>query len=172
MNKKLLFLIGAVFFFTTLLGSPDASAGTRSSKRIGLGLGLITEPFPSVLGFNLAYNVMDQLRLTAGYGSINASATGFNVDVTTIGVDAKLFLLDWSFAPFVSGGFTSVSGTISGTGTTSGIALANTGTAASVGFGVDWQTWVGFNLGLEYKTILGSSLGITGLPGLYLGWYF
>jgi hypothetical protein len=115
---------------------------------------------------------MDQLRLTAGYGSINASATGFNVDVTTIGVDAKLFLLDWSFAPFVSGGFTSVSGTISGTGTTSGIALANTGTAASVGFGVDWQTWVGFNLGLEYKTILGSSLGITGLPGLYLGWYF
>ena len=172
MSKKIIPFLGAVLFFITLLGSPDANAGSRSNKKLGVGVGLITEPFPSILGFNLAYNIMDQLRLTAGYGTINASATGFSVDVTSIGLDAKLFLLDWSFAPFVSGGVTTVTGTVSGTGTTSGISIANTGTAASVGFGVDWQTWIGFNFGLEYKTLLSSSLGSTGAPGLYLGWYF
>jgi len=92
MNKKILPLFGAVLLITSLLSGPEANAGSRSTKKIGVGIGLITEPFPSVLGFDLAYNVMDQLRITAGYGTINTSTTGFSADITTIGVDAKFFL--------------------------------------------------------------------------------
>ena len=181
MNKKIHSLIGRVLFTTALttifltglgLGSADAFAGSRSHKKIGLDLGLITEPFPSLLGYNLSYNVFDQLRLTAGYGTVSSTGAGYSMDVKTIGVDAKLFLLNWSFAPFVSLGYTSVSGTVSGVGTSGGISLSGTGKSAHYGIGVDWQTWAGFNLGLEYKNLVGSSLGTTGAPGLYIGWFF
>jgi hypothetical protein len=94
------------------------------------------------------------------------------MDVKTYALDAKLFLLDWSFAPFVSLGYSFVSGTVSGSGTSSGISLSGTGKSANFGLGVDWQTWAGFNFGLEYKSLIGTSVGSVGAPGVYIGWFF
>ncbi|NDG85559.1 MAG: hypothetical protein EBX52_11075 [Proteobacteria bacterium] len=164
--------MGFVLVLIALFAGTVAQAGSRASKKLGLGIGLVTEPFPSVLGFNASYNFMNQLRLTAGYGSISATGAGYNMDVKTYALDAKLFLLDWSFAPFVSLGYSIVSGTVAGNGTTSGISLAGTGSSANFGLGVDWQTWVGFNFGLEYKSLIGTSVGSVGAPGIYLGWFF
>ena len=87
----------------TVLTTPaasDAAASSRSSKRIGVGIGLITEPFPSLLGYTLAYNLSNKFRVTGGYGSVSATGSNFNLDVKTYGLNLKYFPLDWNFAPF------------------------------------------------------------------------
>lgn len=155
-----------------LLPAPEASAGSRASKKIGIGIGLITEPFPSLLGYNLSYNLSDKFRLTGGYGSVSATGTGFSLDVKTWGMNLKYFPLSWNFAPFLEGGASSVSGTITGTGTVSGLSVASTGVFYSAGCGIDWQTGIGFNLGLSYKFLFGKNSGNVAAPGLHLGWYF
>jgi hypothetical protein len=172
MNKKLVSMVGIALVLIAVVAGPDAHAGSRASKKLGLGVGLITEPFPSLFGFNVSYNVMNHLRLTGGYGSISASSAGYSMDVKTYALDAKFFILDWAFAPFVSLGYSLVSGTVTGTGSASGISLAGTGGSANFGIGVDWQTWVGFNFGLEYKSLIGTSVGSVGAPGAYIGWFF
>jgi len=172
MNRKKLLLAGLVVLVQFLLGTPDSQAGNRGSKKIGVGVGLLTEPFPSLIGYTLAYNLNDNLRLTAGYGSISSTASNASFDITTIGVDAKYFLLDWSFTPFISAGVSSITGTVSGTGSTSGISISGTGVIPAAGFGIDWQSWIGFNLGVDYKIALSSNANHVGIPGIYFGWYF
>lgn len=135
------------------------------NKKFGLAIGLVTEPFPSVVGYTASYNLAKFLRLNFGYGTVSDTASG--IDATTIEFSAKLFPLDWSFAPFAVLGFTNVSGTLGAGNST----LKGTGSALTYGFGLDWQTGIGFNLGFDYKLV---SLGgqSNGLPGAYLGWYF
>lgn len=169
MNKKhsLVRMVKAVSLVAILfvLGATDSQASSRSTKKFGLGVGLITEPFPSVVGFHAGYNLAKFLRLNFGYGTISDTANG--IDATTIEFSAKLFPLDWSFAPFAVVGFTNVSGSVGAGNST----LSGSGSALSYGFGLDWQTGIGFNLGFDYKFV---TLGGTtrGLPGGYIGWYF
>jgi hypothetical protein len=157
---------------TCLTPLPDASAGPRAAKKLGIGIGLITEPFPSLLGYTLAYNLGDHFRLTGGYGSVSASGTNFSVDVKTYGLNLKYFPLSWSFAPFLEAGASSISGTVTGSGTVSGLSLASTGLFYSAGGGLDWQTGIGFNLGLSYKVLFGKNASSVAAPGFHLGWYF
>ena len=152
---------------------------SRGKKAIGIGVGLITEPVPSLLGFNLAYNFNEHFRLTAGYGSISSSGTNdvthlpYSFSLKTYGLDAKFFPLAWNFAPFISGGASLVTGSITGTGTISGLSsFSATGTFYDLGAGIDWQTNFGFNIGFEFKKVFGSSIKSVGLPGVYFGWYF
>lgn len=164
--------MGLLFFSALAMGTADSSmASSRATKKLGLFVGIVSEPFPSVFGFNAAYNIHPRIRLGAGYGSISATSAAYTVDITTLEASAKFFILDWNFAPFVGGGLSSISGTISGTGKTSGLSLTQTGLFPNIGFGIDWQTYLGFNLGFDYKMLFAN--GTTqGLPGFYLGWYF
>ena len=170
MTKQKLSLIG--LFLITLLSclSPSAEASLRDSNRIGVGFGLITEPFPSVLGYTLDYNLNERFRLTVGYGTISVIGTDAVLDVTTYGLDAKYFLLPWTFTPFLSGGVSAVTGTVSGVGTTSGFSLSSTGSSFSAGVGIDWQMDWGLTLGFEYKTLFLSER-VTA-PGFYLAFHF
>jgi hypothetical protein len=171
MIKKIYSLVLALVLIQSAIRLPEASASSRSVKKFGVGVGLITEPFPSVIGYNVSYNLAQFLRLGVGYGSISASGAGYSFDVKTIAVDAKAFLLDWNLSPFVNLGFTNVSGTISGTGSASGLSLTSTGSSIYYGGGLDWQTNFGFNIGFDFKvmSIGGQSLSA---PGAYFGWYF
>jgi hypothetical protein len=155
----------------TIIGSPDANASSRSTKKFGLSVGLLTEPFLSLMGYNVSYNIKQWVRVSAGYGSSTASGTGFNIDVNTIALDAKFFLLDWNFAPYLDVGYTKLSGTVTGTGDLGGLSLSQTGGAIYYGFGLDWQTYLGFNLGFNYKLMSLNSQSAA-IPGFYAGWYF
>lgn len=175
MMKKNYWIASILVLLQCLISTPEASASSRASKKIGLSVGLVSSPFPSLVGYNLSFNALNFLRLTAGYGSIsvgtNDALATYTADLKTIAFDAKGFLLDWNFAPFVCLGYTSVSGTITGTTTAGGTSLASTGSSIYYGGGLDWQTNIGFNLGFEYKMATISSNSI-GLPGVYFGWYF
>ena len=155
------------------------SVSSRGKKSLGFGVGLITEPVPSLLGFTVAYNFSEHFRLTGGYGSISASGTNslthtpYSFSLKTYGLDAKFFPLAWNFAPFISGGASLVSGSITGTGTISGLSsFSSTGTFYDVGAGIDWQTNIGFNIGFEFKRVFGSTTNGVTLPGIYFGWFF
>ena len=155
----------------TLVGTPDAQASARSTKKFGLSVGILTEPFLSLMGYNVSYNIKQWVRVTAGYGTSSASGSTYNIDVNTIALDAKLFLLDWNFAPYVDVGYSKISGTVTGTGDLGGLRLSQTGGAIYYGAGIDWQTYFGFNLGFNLKMM---SLGgqSASIPGFYAGWYF
>lgn len=166
-KKAMLIMIAAL----VATSGTDANASARATKKVGLAIGFITEPIPSLIGYSLSYNFNNRMRATVGYGAVSATGGTLNVDVTTLGFDLKYSLLDWNFAPFLSGGFTNVSGTVSGTGSTSGLSISSTGFAGTFGAGLDWQTYFGFNLGLAYKYVMASG-NAYGAPGLYIGWYF
>ena len=171
MNKN--YLVVALFCVSSLFSGVASQASSRSVDKIGLSLGLISEPAVSLLGYNLSYNLNNRLRVTAGYGSVSSSGSGFDIDVTTIGVNAKYFLLDWNFAPFVGAGASSIGGTVTGTGDVGGINVSGTGVLFSGLIGVDWQTSVGFLLGVEYALLFGKGISSgTGVPGFYVGWVF
>ncbi len=173
MNKKQ--FVAAFVIFSSILVSmvPSAQASSRSVDKIGLSLGLISEPAVSLLGYNLSYNLDNRLRVTAGYGSVSSSGSGFNIDVKTIGLNAKYFLVDWNFAPFVGAGASSISGTVTGTGDVGGLSVSGTGVLFSGLIGVDWQTSIGFLLGVEYALLFGKGIESgTGVPGFYFGWVF
>ena len=143
----------------------------RTAKPFGVYLGLLGNPFPSIWGVNVGYNALPFLRGSIGYGKTSVSDPTITVDASTIAFEAKGTVPDWNFSPCVSLGYTNVSMTISGTGSTDSLAgLSGSGGSMYVGFGFDWQTNVGFALGLEYKLLLTS--GGSGLPAIYLGWYF
>ena len=152
-------------------------AFSRSQNKIGIGFGIFTEPAPSIFGFTVAYNLNEHLRLTGGYSSISATGIGsdlkpFTFSLSTFGVDAKYFPLTWTFTPFVSAGASLVTGTITGNGTVSGLgSFSKTGAAFNLGAGIDWQTHVGFDFGLELKEIFVGGQSVA-LPGIYMGWYF
>lgn len=162
---KLKYLIAAAVVLFQMVGAADAQASSRATKKIGLGIGLVTNPFPSLLGFSASYNLHKQVRLTAAYGTVSDTALG--IDVKTFEVAAKVFFVDWNFAPFGAIGYSNISGSMGAGNST----IKATGSALDYGFGLDWQTYLGFNLGLEYKMISVSGQS-TGLPGAYIGWYF
>lgn len=171
MMKKTYWVAGLLLLLQTTFGALDANASSRAVKKFGVAVGLLTEPLPSTVGFSASYNLAHFLRLGVGYGSFSFSSTAYTLDITTIGVDAKVFPLDWNFSPYASIGFTSISGTISGTGEASGLSLTSTGGAITYGAGIDWQTYLGFNLGVAYK-IISKNGASAGIPGFYIGWFF
>jgi hypothetical protein len=154
-----------------ILGSNEAQASARNTKKIGVSVGILTEPFVSLMGYNLSYNIKQWVRLSAGYGTSNATGDGYSIDVNTIAIDAKFFLLDWNFAPYLDVGYSKISGTVTGTADLGGFSLTQTGGAIYYGAGLDWQTYFGFNLGFTFK-MMSLNGQRASIPGAYLGWYF
>jgi hypothetical protein len=171
MNKK--YLKRVLLLVSSLLCFSTSQASSRSVDKIGLSLGLITEPAVSLLGYNLSYNLNNRLRVTAGYGSVSTSGAGNSIDVKTIGLNAKYFLLDWNFAPFVGAGVSTITGTVTGTDSVGGLSVSGTGTLYSALLGVDWQSGIGFLFGIDYALLFGNGIkNGSGVPGFYVGWVF
>lgn len=160
-----------VFLLTGMLTQDLQGQSNRMKNRLGFHLGLIGDPFPTLIGGNVNYNIMDFLRATAGYGSFSVAGTGGDISASTFGAGVRAMLPDWNFSPVVGLSWATVSVTFSGTGVLGDIG-GFTGSASHMyaTFGIDWQTGMGFNLGAGYNYSLKSGVG--GLPYLNLGWYF
>ena len=146
------------------------SSSNRMLRRAGVYLGLIGDPFPTIVGVNLAYNAFDFARFTAGIGKISASIGATEASATTLGATSKFFVPGWNLSPVAGLGFSYVS--VSQTGG-SKITVSNFNDSAAhvyATIGVDWQAASGFNIGAGYNVSFKSGVG--GLPYLNLGWYF
>jgi len=165
-------LVVALLVVSTGIMVQDASAqSNRMQKRIGVHLGLLGDPFPTLLGFNANYNVMDWVRVTAGYGSITATVTGGELSATTFGFGGRFFVPDWNFSPVAGISWATVSVTVTGTSVLGDVGgFSGSGSHLYATFGFDWQTGMGFSLGAGYNLSLKSGVG--GLPYVNLGWYF
>ena len=142
----------------------------RMKHKLGVHLGLIGDPFPTLIGFNVNYNVLDFLRATAGYGSISVTSGGGELTATTIGLGVRGMVPDWNFTPVVGLSWATVSVSVTGGATGDVGGFSGSGSHLYATFGVDWQTGAGFNVGAGYNLSLASGVG--GLPYLNLGWYF
>lgn len=148
----------------------EVSAGTRESKKIGLYLGVVSEPYPSILSLNIAYNLLDHLRLNAGAGTL--------IFGSSYGIGAKyLFSPASSFSPILglSASRTRlidfISGAFGGRPSPDDIVWSSTLTG-----GVDWQAQNGFYLeaGLNWMWFASPSdiIGTRVLPYLNVGLFF
>jgi hypothetical protein len=172
MMNKTFWLAGLIALVSLVASGSEAQASSRSAKRLGLSVGILTEPVPSLIGYNLSYNLSNRFRLTLGYGSVSANDPNFTVDVKTYGIDGKVFITNSNVAPFVGFSASRVIGSVTGSGTVGGLSLATGGTFSGPSVGFDWQANLGFNFGIEYKYLMGQGIQATGLPGVYFGWYF
>ena len=159
----------------TVLFGQDSEQSNRMKNRLGVHAGLLGDPFPTLVGGNVNYNVTDFARVTAGYGSISVSVSGTGTSgeltASTFGAGVRCMVPGWNFSPVAGISWATVSVTVSGTGVIG--TVGGFGASAShmyATFGFDWQTGAGFNLGAGYNLSLKSGVG--GLPYINLGWYF
>ena len=151
------------------------SQSSRMKNQLGVHIGLLGDPYPTLIGFNVNYNVMDFLRASAGYGSVSAdvtsNGTSGKLSLTTIGVGVRAMVPDWNLTPVVGLGWSTVSLSASVDGLTGDVAGFKESTShLYAAFGLDWQTGGGFNIGAGYNMSFKSE--IPGVPYLNLGWYF
>ncbi|MEP0823091.1 MAG: hypothetical protein HRF44_09610 [Ignavibacterium sp.] len=170
-HQSKLFVLVAVFLLASAT-APDLHAqSNRMKQKLGLHLGLVGDPFPTLTGANVNYNVTDFLRASAGYDSFSVSVTGGDLTASTFGAGVRAMLPAWNFSPVLGLSWATVSVSASGTGVigdTGGFSASASHLYAT--FGIDWQTGSGFNLGAGYNYSLKSGVG--GLPYVNLGWYF
>jgi len=164
-------LVAAVLIMASGIVAQDAFAqSNRMKNRIGIHIGLLGDPFPTLIGFNANYNVMDWARVTAGYGSLTVTGTGGDLTASTFGFGGRFFVPDWNFSPVVGISWATVSVTITGGAIGDVGGFTGSGSHLYATFGFDWQTGMGFSLGAGYNLSLKSGVG--GLPYVNLGWYF
>lgn len=145
---------------------------SRMDKRFGAYVGILGDPHPTLFGVNLAYNVLDYLRASVGYGQITVTTlslddSGFGTaeeSMTTIGAAAKFLVPGWNLTPtatlgyshvFMSEGFESID---------------YDSDNLYVGLGGDWQTTGGFNLGAGFNVSITGSAPLA--PYINLGMFF
>ena len=150
-----------------LMASGSAEASNRAAKRFGLSLGLLGDPFPTLLGYNANVNIARGMRLVGGYGAISGSDTNGNaLKITTVGGGVRFFVPSWNFSPVVGASLARVS--LTGTGTLSGFDGNASHIYGTAGF--DWQAGNGFNFG--FGANLSGKSGVGAVPYINLGWYF
>lgn len=153
----------------------DASKfSNRDEKKFGAYLGILGDPHPTVLGINVAYNVNDYLRASAGFGQITVTS-GISIDdsgmstqettMTTVGTGAKFFVPGWSLSPTAGLAYSHVF--MSGDNTDI-IDYKSNNFSTSLGF--DWQTRGGFNMGGGMNLSLNDAAPTA--PYINLGWFF
>ncbi|MBC7397358.1 MAG: hypothetical protein H7333_07930 [Bdellovibrionales bacterium] len=145
---------------SSAVASTNSEAGTsvtsvelshRSDKKMGAYLGLLGDPHPTVLGLNIAYNALDFMRASIGFGQVSVSSLRVNqngqlateeTSMTTIGVGSRFFVPGWSFTPTAGVGYSHVF--LSSNAVSISDYKANN---IYVNAGFDWQATSGFNLG-------------------------
>jgi hypothetical protein len=168
---------------TPVEGTANSSAvemkglSNRSANKLGIYLG-VGEPAPTLAGVNVAYNVLDYLRLSAGYGKLTVtSGLAYNGNtgelstqessITTMGVGARAFVPGWSLTPSAGVHFAHVSYTGNGL---AAHGFEESGSHVYSTLGLDWQAKSGFNASLgvahSFKSDVGNSAYLT------IGWFF
>ena len=159
-------LVGVFVGACLLWGASPAHASNRLSHRFGVSLGILGDPFPTLLGYNASINLARWLRATGGYGQISGTTNAGEAKITTVGGGVRLFVPSWNFSPVVGLSYAKVSFT--GSGSLSGFTGNSHHTYATLGF--DWQAANGFNFGLGAN--LSTLSGVGAVPYLNLGWFF
>jgi len=166
-----------ILFFTVLFSSTtlQAAESNRTQNDLGFYVGLLGDPFPSLMGINLGYHPTEFLRLTAGYGRSDFLFVLGDADLQSYGAGVKFMLPKWNFSPVVALNYTyfkidldSFLGIDLTTSASAGVSVV------SAGIGFDWVTGSGFNLGF------GVNIGVSGIeststpiiPYLNIGWFF
>jgi hypothetical protein len=144
----------------------------RGDRRLGAYLGILGDPHPTVVGFNVAYNVLDYLRASAGFGKVTVSTFDLNdsgigvteSSLTTFGVAGKFLVPGWNLSPAATVGlsFVSIDEGITATDYKS--------TNLYLGLGGDWQAASGFNLGAGLNLSLNG--GAPTAPYINVGMFF
>ena len=141
----------------------------RMLRKAGVYLGVLGDPFPTLLGVNLGYNLTDFMRATAGLGRVSATIGTAEASATTLGAGTRFFVPGWSLSPSAGVSFAYVSVSQSGGAAVTVGNFTKSQAHIYANIGVDWQAASGFNVGAGYNL---SFMGVGGMPYLNLGWYF
>ena len=168
--------LGAVAFAAENESTASAGLSNRMNNKLGAFVGIVGDPYPSILGVNVGYNVTDFMRASLGYGSIEVT-TGMSVNgssvattstkVTSVGAGLTGFMPGWNLSPTAGLHITNVS--TEGDGEIEVQGFQGNGTLLYGSLGLDWQAGSGFNLAAGYNVPFGKGAG-----GLYAsaGWFF
>ncbi len=161
-------MVVVVLLAGTLVQDLQAQSN-RMKNQLGIHIGFLGDPFPTLLGGNVNYNIADMLRVSAGYGRYPTWIFG-DLTVSTLGAGIRVMVPDWNLSPVVGFSVASVT-VISESGVFRDFFGYTGGTWDHVylTLGFDWQTRGGFNLGAGYNHSL--KVG-AGRPYVNLGWYF
>lgn len=163
----------ASLFAVLLASNPTfaADGSSRGAKKLGLHIGLLGDPSPTVIGFNANYNLTRWMRATAGYGSISATTLTGTLKATTMGGGVRFFHPGWNFSPVVGLSYAKVTlsttGTVLTTDEVGGFSASDSHLYYTAG--IDWQMGFGMNLGFGVNTSLKTK---EQLPFFNIGWYF
>jgi hypothetical protein len=142
-----------------------STAKVEGSNRVKNKLGsylAISEPAPTAIGVNLAYNVTDFLKASVGYGNISVSLGSYEASASTFGFGVRGMIPNWDFTPTLGIHYGHVS--YAGQGLEVG-GFTESGGHIYASLGFDWQTATGFNLNGGYRQSFKSGIG----GGIYLG---
>jgi hypothetical protein len=159
MTSKTQKLIRFIFATQALFFCLPGLASERMAHPIGAYVGFQSD---SVNSINLGWNVADQWRIHAGdYATFSGGFKSFNV------YEAGLIYLTSSsgLSPFIGAELEGVGLSTSTHGKPSGISNSVAAEA-----GLDWQSQVGFNLGLRAVLPLSDFTNLR--LSAYVGWYF
>lgn len=142
---------------------------TRSQHPFGIDLCYGTaQPFGGLFGARLTYNIIDLIRIGAGYGYAPLILS----NLSSIGGGIELFVPSWRLSPFVGADYHVISGGVPTS--LQSIVPANSinFSVLSFPFGVDWQTESGFHLAVLFAGASGTNgFGISTFSA-QAGYYF
>ena len=102
-------LLGIFVGTCILFSASSVQASNRLSHRFGVSLGILGDPFPTLLGYNASINLARWLRATGGYGQISGTTNAGEAKITTVGGGVRLFVPSWNFSPVVGLSYAKVS---------------------------------------------------------------
>lgn len=145
------------------------TASARTANPLGVYLGVGT-PNPGILSLNVGYNLIDMMRVEAGYSSISAGIGAAEASAKTLGFGVRGFMPGWSLTPTVGLHFANVSYSA-----TPGMSLevggfTQSGSHLYSTLGIDYVANSGFHGGLGYSYSFKSGVG--GSTYVQLGWFF
>lgn len=167
--------LAALLIFTSLSCFASGSVSNRVARPFGVRLGLLGDPYPTLIGINVDYSLFDFARVTAGFGYTTVSGTSgsgtWSLKATTLGAGVRFLVPGWNLTPIAGISYANVGITASGS---SGGQTINGLTASNSLFylsgGIDWTASSGFHVGAGYNMSL--LAGVTGLPYVSLGFFF
>lgn len=138
-----------------------ASDGVRAQKWSGFDIGAGGNPFPSVAGLMLGFNIQNDARIGVGVGTF--------IHWTVYALDTKLFLTESAWAPYFGAGISYMAGQA---GDVLGMDIQFA--KAFVPYfqvGIDYQSDLGIHVGFNLAGAAPNGRVIV-LPGIAIGWYF
>jgi len=172
-----LLILGLSAFGTSTSALAESEGSARMRHRLSVSATLAGQPYFSAFGGMLGYQIVDFLKVHAGYGIVPPFSTGLSgatasVSAATIGGGIKLYVPNWGFSPYVGLHLGRV--TLDGSLTYGGISISASAPliAVSMDLGIEWQTGYGLHFGIGLTKGLSGIPTARFLPGAYLGWSF